>query len=122
MGHSPLDVLATVETEENIIARLEELELELAARYEIPKRQLRRELPRRIRAGEVDENSRTEEWLFLYSAAIEYATIQTGGPPRAAAPSNTEQGPHDAALAAFGSFNTIESTTLHGSLDAPNAV
>jgi len=94
------DVHAQQETEESALAELNELERQLAAQLRIPARTLRRQLVRMLRTGELDETPLVAQWLAAYSAAIECAA-ERAGPPRDL-PLREEQGPQEAALAAFG--------------------
>jgi len=94
------DVPAQQETEESVLAALNELEMQLAARLRIPARTVRRQLVRMLRTGELDETALVAQWLAAYHAAMECAA-ERAGPPRDLSP-REEQGPQEAALAAFG--------------------
>lgn len=98
---SSFDVAAHLETEEFVLATLAELEVRLAARLKLQRGTLRRRLLPLLRSGEVAEDELVAQWLAAYHAAMEYAAERASEPPRD--PSGmSEQGPHDAALAAFG--------------------
>lgn len=95
------DVEAQVETEELVLAALLDLEVRLAARLKLPRGTLRRRLLPLLRSGAVAEDELVSKWLAAYHAAMEYAAERASEPPRDLGGMD-EQGPHDAALAAFG--------------------
>lgn len=67
---SPLDYPAVEETPAVIAARaahLEAVEYVLGARFGLLPEALATELPRRLRAGEIDEDALISEWLLLRS-------------------------------------------------------
>jgi hypothetical protein len=94
----PLEVVSHVETKELALLELERVEVELAARLGIPRPQLRRRVVAMLRAGELDEDAVVTRWLAAYDVAMEYASA---GPPQRSS-TKDDQGPQDAALAAFG--------------------
>lgn len=94
------DVPAQQETEESVLAELDELEAQLAAELRINPRVLRRQLVRMLRTGEVVETALVARWLAAYHCVMECAA-ERAGPPRDLHV-NEDQGPLEAALAAFG--------------------
>lgn len=98
---SPFDVAVQAETEAIVLATLDEVESRLAAQLGIPRRSLRRRLLPLLRSGAVAEDELVSRWLAAYHTAMEYAAERASGPPRNLRGMD-EQGPHEAALAAFG--------------------
>lgn len=99
MTTNPLDAAGEVEDQGRLTRELERIEAQLAREMNMSRQSLRRRLPEMLRREEVIETALVSEWLMLYAAAMDYATHRTAGPPPVA---RDEEGPQNAALAAFG--------------------
>ena len=100
MNASPLDRTGREENQGDVTQELNRVEEQLAFRLKLGRKELRRRLPQMLRDEEVYEDELVSEWLMLYSAAMDYAAQRTSGPRPVAR--DEEEGPHSAALAAFG--------------------
>lgn len=98
---SPFDREMQIETAELANAALEQLEARLTARLQLPRRFRRRNLLALLRSGQIAEDELISQWLAAYHTVMEYAAERASGPPRDHSRIE-EQGPPEAALAAFG--------------------
>ncbi|MDX2021952.1 MAG: hypothetical protein SF187_17065 [Deltaproteobacteria bacterium] len=81
MDYNPHEIIACEESEQTITSELENVERILASRFTMPVSRLRRELPRLLRSEQVAEDETISRWLFLFTAAMEWAEESARGGP-----------------------------------------
>jgi hypothetical protein len=82
-----------------LAGQLEGVELELCARFSMPPRDLRRQLPQMVRDCTVDEDDQVQNWLALLTALMEQAEEEARTkPPPVVQEAEQGEGPLDAAL------------------------